>query len=42
MPQKLMDSSKMRAMGLASKVPLRQGLVETYRWFLANYEQLRR
>lgn len=42
MPQKLMDSSKMRAMGLASKVPLRQGLVETYRWFLANYEQLQR
>jgi len=34
--RKLMDSSRLTAMGWAPSVPLERGLRETYAWFLAN------
>ena len=40
MPRKLVDSSKMHSMGLAPRVSLRDGLTETYQWFLANLDAL--
>lgn len=33
-PRKLMDNSRLRAMGWAPKTALRDGLAEMYRWFL--------
>ncbi|WP_395813694.1 GDP-L-fucose synthase family protein [Devosia sp.] len=35
-PRKLMDGSKLRDMGWRPKVGLRDGITETYRWYLAN------
>lgn len=35
-PRKLMDGSKLRDMGWRPKVGLREGIAETYRWYLAN------
>jgi GDP-L-fucose synthase len=35
-PRKLMSGEKLRAMGWAPKVPLREGIAATYDWFLAN------
>ncbi|XP_073003966.1 probable GDP-L-fucose synthase 1 [Typha latifolia] len=35
-PRKLMDSSKIATMGWAPKVPLKDGLVETYKWYVEN------
>src|SRR5256714_5329579 len=35
-PRKLLDSSKVRAMGLAPKIALADGLRRTYEWFVAN------
>jgi len=35
-PRKLMDSSKLRALGWVPKIGLQNGLSETYEWFLAN------
>lgn len=35
-PRKLMDGSKLRDMGWRPKVGLRDGIAETYRWYLAN------
>ncbi len=34
MPRKLLDVSRLSAMGWGSRIPLRPGLEETYRWFL--------
>ena len=42
MPRKLMDSSTMIAMGVAPAVGLRDGLALTYRWFLDNYDSLKK
>lgn len=42
MPRKLMDSSAMIAMGVAPAVGLRAGLASTYRWFLENYDSLKK
>ena len=42
MPRKLMDSSTMIAMGVAPAVGLRDGLALTYRWFLENYDSLKK
>ncbi len=36
MPRKLMDSSRLLAMGWAPRIPLREGLAGAYRWFLEN------
>jgi GDP-L-fucose synthase len=35
-PRKLMDGSKLREMGWRPKIDLRDGIAETYQWYLAN------
>jgi nucleoside-diphosphate-sugar epimerase len=40
-PRKLMDVSRLAAMGWTAKTPLRDGIAETYRWFLAQEANLR-
>lgn len=40
-PRKLMDISRLAKMGWQAKVPLKQGIAETYRWFLENAASLR-
>jgi GDP-L-fucose synthase len=36
-PRKLLDVAKLRALGWNPSIPLRDGIVPTYEWFLANY-----
>ncbi|XP_077215436.1 putative GDP-L-fucose synthase 2 [Tasmannia lanceolata] len=38
-PRKLMDSSKLAGLGWAPKISLRDGLVDTYKWYLENLQQ---
>jgi GDP-L-fucose synthase len=40
-PRKLLDVSRLHALGWRHRVPLRQGIESTYEWFLANREHLR-
>ena len=40
--RKLMDVSRLTQMGWSAKIGLEQGIVETYQWFLDNYETFRR
>lgn len=40
--RKLMDVSRLSQMGWSARIGLDQGLEETYQWFLANSETLRR
>ena len=40
-PRKMLDISRLQALGWAPKVALRDGLAETYRWFLDNQDALR-
>lgn len=40
-PRKLMDVSRLSDMGWQSNISLRQGLSETYQWFLQNVENIR-
>lgn len=35
-PRKLMDSSRLASMGWTPKVLLRDGLIETYKWYVEN------
>ena len=37
-PRKLMSADKLRAMGWEPKIPLREGLSQTYDWFVENVE----
>lgn len=39
--RKLMDVSRLAAMGWQARIPLEQGVHETYQWFLANHADLR-
>ena len=36
-PRKLMDSSKLMELGWQPKISLKDGLVDTYKWYLHNY-----
>ncbi|HEX4639147.1 MAG TPA: GDP-L-fucose synthase [Chthoniobacterales bacterium] len=38
-PRKLLDISKLRALGWAPTIPLREGIARTYDWFLKNIAQ---
>lgn len=35
-PRKIMDSRRIQSLGWESEIPLREGLVSTYRWYLCN------
>lgn len=36
-PRKLIDSSKLANMGWQARIPLKEGLAETYKWYCENY-----
>jgi GDP-L-fucose synthase len=38
-PRKLLDVTKLQALGWKPSIPLRDGIAQTYQWFLANYVQ---
>ena len=40
-PRKLMDVSKMSAAGWTAKIPLDEGIISTYQWFLSNIDQVK-
>jgi GDP-L-fucose synthase len=40
-PRKLLDCSRMRALGWSARTPLEEGLRRYYEWFLANRGKLR-
>lgn len=40
-PRKLMDSSRLSAMGWQPKTSFKEGLEKTYQWFTENYESIR-
>jgi GDP-L-fucose synthase len=40
-PRKLMDTSKMEALGWTSRVSLKEGISETYDWFLEHQDSLK-
>jgi GDP-L-fucose synthase len=40
-PRKLLDVTRLRRMGWQARIPLAEGLSETYHWFLANQGELR-
>jgi GDP-L-fucose synthase len=40
-PRKLLDVSRLTALGWVARIPLAAGMVDTYRWFLENGERLR-
>jgi GDP-L-fucose synthase len=41
-PRKLMDISRLKALGFEAKVSLRDGLADTYQWFLNNQGDFRK
>ena len=36
-PRKLLDVTRIRALGWEPTIPLREGIAQTYEWFLANW-----
>ncbi len=41
-PRKFLDISKLSALGWNSQISLQQGIADTYAWFLANEDGLRK
>lgn len=41
-PRKLLDVSRLKAMGWEARIGLRQGLTQTYAWYVENLDQMRR
>ena len=40
-PRKLLDVSRLQALGWEAGIPLKEGLQDTYRWFLDNQAAIR-
>jgi GDP-L-fucose synthase len=40
-PRKLLDISKIKALGWSPRLPLREGIADAYRWFRENYRDAR-
>lgn len=40
-PRKLLDVSRLNGLGWEARIPLREGVRQTYRWFWENQEALR-
>ncbi|MDD5564076.1 MAG: GDP-L-fucose synthase [Thermoanaerobaculaceae bacterium] len=40
-PRKLLDVSRLHALGWRHRIELREGIEATYRWFIANHDHLR-
>jgi GDP-L-fucose synthase len=40
-PRKLLDVSRLHALGWRHRIELREGIASTYEWFLANHDQIR-
>jgi GDP-L-fucose synthase len=41
-PRKLLDISRIKALGWSPKIPLRVGIADAYRWFLENVDHVRK
>lgn len=41
-PRKLLDVSRLTALGWSARIALRDGIASTYRWYAANYDTSRR
>src|SRR4029077_7925189 len=39
-PRKLLDVSRLHALGWKAKIPLREGIASSYEWFLRHYDGL--
>jgi GDP-L-fucose synthase len=39
-PRKLLDVSRLRALGWQARIPLREGILSTYRWYLEHVAEL--
>ena len=40
-PRKLLDVSRLKRLGWQASIPLREGLAQTYRWYLDHFESAR-
>ena len=40
-PRKLLDTSRINALGWSPTVELRQGITDTYRWFVEHHAEAR-
>jgi GDP-L-fucose synthase len=40
-PKKLLDVSRLHALGWRHRIELREGIVSSYEWFLANHDHAR-
>ncbi|MEM9215286.1 MAG: GDP-L-fucose synthase [Cyanobacteria bacterium P01_F01_bin.150] len=40
-PRKLLDITKLKSIGWQPKVPLKEGIETTYKWFVENYDDIR-
>ncbi|HSB98675.1 MAG TPA: hypothetical protein VLE45_02090, partial [Burkholderiaceae bacterium] len=40
-PRKLLDVSRLRALGWQARIELEPGLRDTYRWFLEHHDEVR-